>query len=70
MRPSSIRTTRSANDAANVIWDPFLAAVQRQSGARILLDGTKTASYCRFYLAGTKYARGRAGVRAVVYAEL
>jgi hypothetical protein len=34
------------NVAAWVIWDPFLAAVQRQSGARVLLDGSKITSKC------------------------
>ena len=58
------------NVAAWVIWDPFLAAVQRQSGARILVDGGKLSSYRRFYLAATPYAQRRADVLAVVYAEL
>ena len=34
--------------AAWVIWHPFLAAVQRQSSARILLDGL-TATMTKFY---------------------
>jgi sulfonate transport system substrate-binding protein len=56
--------------AAWVIWDPFLAAVQRQAGARILQDGSSISSYRRFYLAATPYAQRRADVLAVVYAEL
>jgi sulfonate transport system substrate-binding protein len=56
--------------AAWVIWDPFLAAVQRQSGARILQDGSKLSSYRRFYLVATPYAQRRADVLGVVYAEL
>lgn len=56
--------------AAWVIWDPFLAAVQRQANARILRDGTKLASYRRFYLAATPYAKRRPDVLAVVYDEL
>lgn len=56
--------------AAWVVWDPFLAAVQRQSGARILQDGGNFASYRRFYLAATPYAQRRADVLATVYAEL
>lgn len=56
--------------AAWVIWDPFLAAVQRQSGARILQDGQRLASYRRFYLAGTPFAQRRPDVLAAVYAEL
>ncbi|KQU65953.1 MULTISPECIES: aliphatic sulfonate ABC transporter substrate-binding protein [unclassified Rhizobacter] len=56
--------------AAWVIWDPFLAAVQRQSGARILLDGGALSSYRRFYLAGTPYAQRRPDVLNAVFAEL
>jgi sulfonate transport system substrate-binding protein len=56
--------------AAWVIWDPFLAAVQRQSGARVLQDGAKLASYRRFYLAAAPYALRRADVLGHVYAEL
>lgn len=56
--------------AAWVIWDPFLAAVQRQANARILRDGVKLSSYRRFYLAATPYARRRPDVLATVYGEL
>jgi sulfonate transport system substrate-binding protein len=60
----------SGNVAAWVIWDPFLAAVQRQSGARILVDGVGLSSYRRFYLAATPYAQRRADAIAIVYTEL
>jgi len=53
-----------------VIWDPFLAAVQRQSGARILQDGGKISAYRRFYLAASPYAQRRADVLNTVFAEL
>lgn len=56
--------------AAWVVWDPFLAAVQRQSGARILADGGKIASYRRFYLAATPFAQRRPDVLNTVYTEL
>ncbi len=56
--------------AAWVIWDPFLAAVQRQANARILRDGTRLSSYRRFYLAATPYAKRRPDVLATVYGEL
>ncbi|WP_420991576.1 aliphatic sulfonate ABC transporter substrate-binding protein [Cupriavidus sp. 30B13] len=56
--------------AAWVIWDPFLAAVQRQANARILRDGKGLSSYRRFYLAATPYAQKHADVLAVVYDEL
>lgn len=56
--------------AAWVVWDPFLAAVQRQSGARILVDGTRIAAYRRFYLAATSFAQQNPEVLQRVYDEL
>ena len=56
--------------AAWVVWDPFLAAVQRQSGARILVDGTRIAAYRRFYLAATPFAQRHPEVLQRVYEEL
>jgi sulfonate transport system substrate-binding protein len=56
--------------AAWVVWDPFLAAVQRQSGARILVDGTRIAAYRRFYLAATSFAQQNPDVLQRVYDEL
>jgi len=53
-----------------VIWDPFLAAVQRQGGARVLRDGQGLSQYRRFYMASTAYAKRRNDVLAAVYAEL
>ena len=60
---------RGAIDAW-VVWDPFLAAVQRQSNVRILADGRDVASYQRYYLAATPYAQARADVLRVLFAEL
>ncbi|WP_427307358.1 aliphatic sulfonate ABC transporter substrate-binding protein [Cupriavidus sp. H39] len=56
--------------AAWVIWDPFLAAVQRQANARVLRDGEGLSSYRRFYLAATPFARTHAEVLAVVFDAL
>lgn len=56
--------------AAWVVWDPFLAAVQRQSGARLLVDGTRIAAYRRFYLAATSFAQQNPEVLQRVYDEL
>src|ERR1700710_218223 len=39
-----------------VIWDPFLAAAEKQIGARILVDGKGIVSNHQFYLAATPYA--------------
>lgn len=53
-----------------VVWDPFLSAAQRQSKLRVLADGTGIASYQRYYLASTRFAKARPDVLGVVYAEL
>ena len=56
--------------AAWVIWDPFLAAVQRQSGARVLRDGQGLSEYRRFYMASTAYAKRRNDVLSALFAQL
>lgn len=53
-----------------VVWDPFLAAAQRQSSVRVLADGTGIASYQRYYLASTSYTKGHPDVLRVLYDEL
>lgn len=58
---------RGAIDAW-VVWDPFLAAVQRQSAVRVIADGRgqgqgDIASYQRYYLASTPFAQARPDVR-------
>src|ERR1700723_897205 len=52
------------------IWEPFLAAAQRQTGARILADGNGVVSNHQFYLASRPYATRRADVVAIVLEEL
>lgn len=39
-----------------VIWDPFLAAAEKQLGARVLADGKGLVSNHQFYLASRPYA--------------
>ena len=60
---------RGAIDAW-VVWDPFLSAAQRQARVRVLADGTGIASYQRYYLAGSAFAKARPDVLRVLYAEL
>ncbi len=46
------------NVDAWVAWDPFLTSAQRQSGARILADGSNgLASYKRYYLSSAALRR-------------
>jgi sulfonate transport system substrate-binding protein len=60
---------RGAVDAW-VIWDPFLAAAERQVGARVLADGTGLVSNHQFYLASRGYAQRNAPVVAAIVEEL
>jgi sulfonate transport system substrate-binding protein len=52
------------------IWEPFLAAAQRQTGARILADGNGVVSNHQFFLASRPYASKRADVVAIVLEEI
>jgi sulfonate transport system substrate-binding protein len=52
------------------IWEPFFAAAQRQTGARILADGNGVVSNHQFFLASRSYASKRADVVAIVLGEL
>src|ERR1700678_1071788 len=52
------------------VWEPFLAAAQRQTGARILADGNGVVSNHQFFLASRSYATKRADVTAIVLEEL
>src|SRR5206468_838225 len=57
---------RGAVDAW-VIWDPFLAAAEKQLGARVLADGKGLVSNHQFYLASRGYAQKKPEiVRAIV----
>lgn len=53
-----------------VIWDPFLAAAQKQIGARVLADGKGVVSNHPFFLAARPYAEQRGDVINVVLDEL
>ena len=53
-----------------VIWDPFLAAAEKQLGARILVDGTGLVSNHQFYLAARSYATRYPDILRVVQDEL
>jgi len=53
-----------------VTWEPFLTSVQRQLPTRTLADGTGLASYKRYYLTGTPYAKAHPEVLKVVYEQL
>jgi sulfonate transport system substrate-binding protein len=60
---------RGAVDAW-VIWDPFLAAAEKQLGARVLADGTGLVSNHQFYLAARPYAEAQPEIVRIVLDEL
>jgi sulfonate transport system substrate-binding protein len=54
-----------------VVWDPFVAAVERQSKVRILANGTGgIADYQRYYLASVPFAEAQPKVVNAIYSEL
>lgn len=53
-----------------VVWDPFLAAVQRQSQVRLLADGTGVADYQRYYLTSLGFLNERGNLLSVFFDEL
>lgn len=53
-----------------VIWDPFLAAAERQIGARQLADGKGLVDNHQFYLAARPYAENHPQVIAAIVDEL
>lgn len=60
---------RSSVDAW-VIWDPFLAAAEKQLGARILADGKGLVANHQFFLASRPYAEKNSHVIKIIIEEL
>jgi sulfonate transport system substrate-binding protein len=60
---------RGAVDAW-AIWDPFLAAAEKQVGARILADGRGAAANHQFFIAARPYAERRPDVVKLVIDEI
>ena len=53
-----------------VIWDPFLAAAEKQLGARILADGKGLVANHQFFLASRPYAEKNPEIVKVILDEL
>lgn len=60
---------RSSVDAW-VIWDPFLAAAEKQIGARVLADGKGIVANHQFYLASREYSNKNPKVIQAIVEEL
>ncbi|KQV86269.1 ABC transporter substrate-binding protein [Massilia sp. Root351] len=52
------------------IWDPFLAAAEKQLGARVLVDGQGLVANHQFYLAARPYAETNQEIVRIVIDEL
>ncbi len=62
---------RGGNVDAWAIWDPFLAAQQRDAHVRVVADGSNgVAEYNRFYMATTSFADKHPEVIRAVFDEL
>ncbi|CAG4903617.1 aliphatic sulfonate ABC transporter substrate-binding protein [Paraburkholderia saeva] len=69
--PDGLAAYRGGNIDAWVIWDPFLAAQQRETHARVVADGSDgVAQYNRFYTATTSFAEKHPDVLRAVFDEL
>jgi sulfonate transport system substrate-binding protein len=53
-----------------VIWDPFLAAAEKQANARVLADGKGLVNNYQFYLAARGYAERNPAVVKAVFEDL
>lgn len=60
----------SGNVDAWVIWDPFLAAAEKQLKARVLRDGQKLVDNHQFYLATRAYAHKNPEVIKILIEEV
>ncbi|HEY4353977.1 MAG TPA: aliphatic sulfonate ABC transporter substrate-binding protein [Paraburkholderia sp.] len=69
--PDALAAFRGGNIDAWVIWDPFLAAEQRDANVRVIADGSHgLAQYNRFYTATTAFADTHPEVLLAVFDEL
>ncbi|QQC65664.1 aliphatic sulfonate ABC transporter substrate-binding protein [Paraburkholderia ginsengisoli] len=69
--PDALAAFRGGNIDAWAIWDPFLAAQQRDAHVRVIADGSNgVAQYNRFYTATTAFADKHPDVLRVVFDEL
>ncbi|PCE22378.1 ABC transporter substrate-binding protein [Paraburkholderia acidicola] len=69
--PDALAAFRGGNVDAWVIWDPFLAAQQREAHVHVVADGSDgLAQYNRFYTATTSFAERHPDVLRAVFDEL
>jgi sulfonate transport system substrate-binding protein len=52
------------------IWDPYFAAIEKQTGARVIVDGTGLVDNTQFYLASRRFAAAQPQLVHAVLEEL
>jgi sulfonate transport system substrate-binding protein len=71
LKPGDARVAFEQGKAdAWVIWDPFFAAAQTATGAKILADGKNSVSNTEFYLAARTYAQNNPNTIQTILDEL
>ncbi|MBJ7221516.1 MULTISPECIES: aliphatic sulfonate ABC transporter substrate-binding protein [unclassified Brenneria] len=60
----------NGNVDAWVTWEPFVSSAIVQQKARVLADGEGLASYQRYYLAATNYARQHPEILNIIFQQL
>jgi sulfonate transport system substrate-binding protein len=71
LAPSDARAafTQGSVDAW-VIWDPYFAAIEKQTGARVVADGAGLVDNLQFYLASRRFAAAQPQLVHAVLEEL
>jgi sulfonate transport system substrate-binding protein len=71
LAPADGRAAFEAGDVdAWVIWDPFLAAAQTATGARVLSDGVGLVQNLQFYLAARDFAEAHPDLLKILAEEI
>jgi sulfonate transport system substrate-binding protein len=71
LAPADARAAFERNDVdAWFAWDPYVASVELDPGARILLRGDGLASYQRYYLASAPFAQKYPQIIDLVFRQL
>jgi sulfonate transport system substrate-binding protein len=71
LAPADARAAFERNDVdAWFAWDPYVASVEQDPGARILIRGDGLASYQRYYLASRPFAQTHPQIIDIVFKQL
>jgi sulfonate transport system substrate-binding protein len=71
LKPADARAAfETKKVAAWIIWDPYLAAVQKSTGAHVIADATGLASNRSYYLAAKSFAEKNPGALKTVLEQV